>query len=743
MADASASFELEDDSLAAGLDAIAARFAAIAAQINAAFAGVNARLGETVGQARSLGATSPIFNAMSRALSLAANAAGIVVTTLAGIASVAMRIAPFIKYIPDTMGKWVKPVKEAAAEYVNLAAKIGLVTKGAAALSGRLTILQAGMGALEMSELGASKQMIIFGTAGALALSKVIALSRSAVASLGGITSRIAGVARGVSGAFSSTLSGIARVGVSFAPLLAPVASLGLALAPIALAAAGVAVGFHAIKKGVEAAAETQQLQTSFITLLGSADAAQRRMAELSKFAQDTPFEIPGVTRASRVLEVLTKGALSTGAGLRMVGDVAAVSGQPIEELAVHIGRVYSALMHGGEAGESFRRLQELGVISMETRNKLEALQKQGLKGAAVWAVGAKDLMRFSGEMQRQSLTWSGMMSNLNDAIGNTFRALGQPIITALTPYFLKLIDLVGNLKGLAEKFGNVVAGWGALIAEIFSEGKISEALSRSVKIGLMEAVNVLAKAFAGAGNVLALLLGGVAREFVMILQAATTSQFWSGIGNALKAAGLGLVSILLEGVAKVLATMRNLPEIGETVGKAADSAHAKAEEFAGRSLAAGNEAAPDLAGVFHDIERNIKDVFAHAGEAFAEGQRATGNVFDTDAARADFARFIQPIAANADKAIRAAKAAAEKGGLPPPIGQEDTSTAGHAKSEVASLQRIAGGGGFSFKTADPLLSEARTQTGEIKGLRGDVAKLTAALTQRRPGPSVPVFGPF
>jgi hypothetical protein len=66
-----------------------------------------------------------------------------------------------------------------------------------------------------------------------------------------------------------------------------------------------------------------ETLETAFIPLLGSADAAQKRIADLSKFAAETPFELPEVAKASRTLETLTQGALATSEGLRLVGDVA------------------------------------------------------------------------------------------------------------------------------------------------------------------------------------------------------------------------------------------------------------------------------------------------------------------------------------------------------------------------------------------------------------------------------------
>jgi len=74
-ADASATIELEDDSLAAGLEGVAARFEAIASQINAGFATANGQLSRTAGHAMQIGAAGPGLQAFAKGLYLAATAA--------------------------------------------------------------------------------------------------------------------------------------------------------------------------------------------------------------------------------------------------------------------------------------------------------------------------------------------------------------------------------------------------------------------------------------------------------------------------------------------------------------------------------------------------------------------------------------------------------------------------------------------------------------------------------------------
>lgn len=251
---------------------------------------------------------------------------------------------------------------------------------------------------------------------------------------------RITGADTPAGGAGAGVLGGVAG-------------SVMRAAAPIAAAAAVIGTAFKSIK----AASQMEDFETSFSTLLGGIDQARERMGELATFAKDTPFELPEVAQASRVLETLTQGALSTGAGLRMVGDTAANVKEPIQELSVWIGRTYDGLMNGRPIGEALMRLQELGIMSGKTRTEIEQLQEQGKRGAEVWGVAAASFARFSGEMERRSATVSGRFSNLKDSASAVLREMGGPLAAAANEP-LRRTSLL--LDGIAEQLRDVKRFW-------------------------------------------------------------------------------------------------------------------------------------------------------------------------------------------------------------------------------------------------------------------------------------------
>ena len=160
---------------------------------------------------------------------------------------------------------------------------------------------------------------------------------------------------------------------------------------------------------------ETSGLQ--FETLMGDADLAREHIAMLFDFAKATPFETEPLIEASRQLQNFGREALNTRETMTLIGDAAAATNAPIEDLGRWTGRLYSQLQAGRPFGEAARRLQELAVLSPEARNEMERLQKAGADADAIWAVFTADMERFTGAMARQANTWTGLKATISDTV--------------------------------------------------------------------------------------------------------------------------------------------------------------------------------------------------------------------------------------------------------------------------------------------------------------------------------------
>lgn len=226
------------------------------------------------------------------------------------------------------------------------------------------------------------------------------------------------GVAKNVRSAFESVVSGL---------------KLGFAVDLASRTTDAIAKGFAFAKESVIGFnSEVEQQEVAFRTLLGSVEAARSRIAELVQFAKDTPFELPQIVQASRVLQSLTGGALAAGEGLRIVGDTAAAISRPLDEVSMWIGRVYAGLKTGTPIGEATLRLIEMGAISGDVKIKLDAMATAGAMGMRAMDVIRDTFGRNSGAMKDQAETFNGQIAILRDNLTQLAAEAGKPIFDNL-----------------------------------------------------------------------------------------------------------------------------------------------------------------------------------------------------------------------------------------------------------------------------------------------------------------------
>lgn len=230
-------------------------------------------------------------------------------------------------------------------------------------------------------------------------------------------------------------------------------------------------------------AGQFEGYQTSLKVMLGSADAAQKRLAELVKFAAETPFELPQVIQAGNQLQAIGK---YTEENLRMLGDLAAASGKPFEQVL----SAYAKLATGqkGIAVDMFRDL----LISQ--KDWVEATGK-GVKASGEMEASAEEMLNslskviqnknFTGMMAEQSKTMLGQWSNLQDSIGqlttkigNELMPIAKSVMSIITPMFSFLQK---NLSFIKPLLTGVAVGLGIFSLSMIKTSVSSGILSKSL----------------------------------------------------------------------------------------------------------------------------------------------------------------------------------------------------------------------------------------------------------------------
>lgn len=454
---------------------------------------------------------------------------------------------------------------------------------------------------------------------------------------------------------------GEARSAVSgFSSLVRPqMMMVAASVAGAALAVKGVSTAFREARAAVGEAANRETMETAFVPLLGSAKAARERMAELADFAAHTPFQLPGIAAASRTLESLTDGALSTGDGLRLVGDAASAQNTPIEEMAVTIGRLYSGLDSGRPVGEAMQRLQELGAISPDVRAKLEKLQAEGKKGSEVWQVAAEELARFSGGMELQSQTWNGKISTLSDNWAQVRAEFGKPIMDALKPLLDEGIGSLESMAAKAREIGETIAYAMRFMIEAFRQGEAWNLAKLGLTLAFQESVNFLWRVLMGVFEAIPQFLVNGFKTGIMVLDILTDAEFWKNVGlaflNVMQSAIAGIAALLSKLVAKIMDLIPGLEEQARWMHGLSDDARRRASVGMDNVGNAGQR----LIDAYGDrILGRISDDFSALQDAFSSGFSQAADVLDTSGVRAEISAASEKITASlaAQDKERAAK---------------------------------------------------------------------------------------
>lgn len=219
------------------------------------------------------------------------------------------------------------------------------------------------------------------------------------------------------------------------------------------LAAAMGAVGIASVKMS----SDFNVSKTAFTQLLGSADKATNMMNDLATFAADTPFELPGLLKASKQLLAFQFDAQDIIPIMAAVGDSIALLGggqEAIDSVVRALGQIQAK---GKLSAEEMNQLSERGIngwkyiadaMGMSTAQVMKLSEQGAISStAAINAVVTGMQKDFKGGMDNLSKEIPGLLSTVED---NTF-AVMRKVGDSITDTF----DIKNKLQGAVDYLGN------------------------------------------------------------------------------------------------------------------------------------------------------------------------------------------------------------------------------------------------------------------------------------------------
>ena len=208
--------------------------------------------------------------------------------------------------------------------------------------------------------------------------------------------------------------------------------ALAAGIGAVGLAVAG-AVGF-----GIKLAADLEQAEIAFGTMLGSADAAKKMIADLQKFAAETPFEFPEIQAGARNLLAFGVAAGEIPETLRRLGDISAGVNIPLGELSAIFGK---AKVQGRLFMQDINQLTGRGIPIIAELAKQFGVAESEIRGMVEKGkIGFPELnraftsltaegSRFGGMMEAQSQSVAGLFSTMKDSVSMSLAEVGKAFI--------------------------------------------------------------------------------------------------------------------------------------------------------------------------------------------------------------------------------------------------------------------------------------------------------------------------
>lgn len=193
--------------------------------------------------------------------------------------------------------------------------------------------------------------------------------------------------------------------------------------------------------KGIQLSSDMEQLEVSFKVLTGSAATAEKTLSDLTRFAAETPFQMPEIVNAAKQMLGFGETAENIVPTMKKLGDVASGLNIPIGDLTYLFGTLKSqgrafTVDINQFASRGIPIWDELGKMFGKTNTQVRAMVEAG-------KVGFKDVEKaftnmtgqggkFFNMMEEQSQTLSGLYSTLKDNVEGSLRRIGKTLIEKL-----------------------------------------------------------------------------------------------------------------------------------------------------------------------------------------------------------------------------------------------------------------------------------------------------------------------
>lgn len=294
----------------------------------------------------------------------------------------------------------------------------------------------------------------------------------------------------------------------------------------------------------VKAAADLETMETQFISLTGGAEQAGAMVDQLNQFAAATPFQIEEIAGAARQLLAAGTDISQVNEQLGFLGDIAATSGESIEDITAIFAKVQAK---GKVELENLNQLAERGIPIFTALSEATGLPASSLGAGAVSVEQFNEVLRGFAEeggfayqaMERLSQTAAGKFSTALDNLKQAGASIGELLLPMVTKAIDKVTEMAASFQQLDDRTKKIILIIGSVAAAIgpmlLGFAAFNKALVAVKAASLVASTAVKAMTVGLAANPIGLIAVAVAGAVALIIANWDDIKAYFTTGNGAK----------------------------------------------------------------------------------------------------------------------------------------------------------------------------------------------------------------
>lgn len=241
-------------------------------------------------------------------------------------------------------------------------------------------------------------------------------------------------------------------------------------------------------KELVDIRGKYQQLEIAFTAMLKSGEKASSLMNNLIKFAAETPFGLDSAATGAKQLMAYGSQAENIIDELRMLGDVAAGTGQPLGDLVY----LYGTLRTQGKAylmdirqfaGRGIPIYEELAKVMKINTDQVNEFVSAGKVGFKEVEQAFQNMTSngglYGGLMEEQSKSVLGRIEQLTDNIENLFNKVGKSSEGVIYSIIDTASSAVAHYQEIGEALAALIAVYGTYKTVVIATNAIQQTVNK------------------------------------------------------------------------------------------------------------------------------------------------------------------------------------------------------------------------------------------------------------------------